>query len=64
MPRPPTFWGFVDESEGRIDLCFTPSAPNAQGRFAIPLWGLEQPLEEDEAAVRNLKPNVRAKRLP
>lgn len=52
VPRPPTYWGFVDESECRIDLCFTPNSPNDKGRFAIPLWGLAQPLEEDEVPLK------------
>lgn len=57
-PRKPDFWGFIDEDECRIEMCFTPDAPNSRGRFAVPLWTLAQPLEEDEAAARRLKPNL------
>lgn len=52
VTRKPDFWGFIDEAECRIEMCFTPDGPGPGGRFAVPLWTLAQPLEEDEAACR------------
>jgi hypothetical protein len=51
-PRKPDFWGFIYDDECRIEMCFTPDAPGPRGRFAVPIWTLAQPLEQDEAAVR------------
>lgn len=57
VPRKPEFWGFIHEDECRIEMCFSPAGPGPGGRFAVPLWTLAQPLEEDEAAARAMRPN-------
>jgi hypothetical protein len=57
VPRKPDFWGFIHEDECRIEMCFSPEGPGPGGRFAVPLWTLAQPLDEDEAAARRMKPN-------
>ncbi len=31
----PAFYGFLDEEEARVDLCFTPSAPDHRGVYAV-----------------------------
>ena len=34
----PAFWGFLDQEECRVDLCFTPSAPRSDGTYATPYY--------------------------
>jgi hypothetical protein len=30
----PAFWGFINENECRVDMCFSPSTPRTDGTYA------------------------------